>query len=45
MDLYNPYKTKKAQNMCKPNWNRRAYLKDPLCSHLNKEVEKENPDT
>ena len=29
------------QGLCKPNKNRRAYLKGPLSSYLNKEVEKE----
>ena len=42
MGLYNPYRTWKDQGLCKPNWNRRAYLKDPLSSDLNKVVEKEN---
>ena len=43
MGLYNPYRTRKAQGLCKPNWNWRAYLKGLLSSYLNKEVEKENP--
>ena len=43
MSLYNPYRTRKVQGLCKSNWNRRAYLKGPLSSYLNKEVEKENP--
>ena len=42
MGLYNPYRTRKAQGLCKPNWNWRAYLKGLLSSYLNKEVEKEN---
>ena len=42
MSLYNPYWIRKAQGLCKPNWNRRAHLKGPLNSYLNKEVEKEN---
>jgi len=29
--------------LCKPNRNKRAHLKGPLNSYLNKEVEKENP--
>ena len=29
--------------LCKPNRNRRAHLKGPLNSYLNKVVEKENP--
>ena len=40
MDLHNPYRTRNAQDLCKPNWNGRAYLKGPLSSYLNKEVEK-----
>ena len=40
MGLHNPYRTWKAQGLGKPNWNRRAYLKGPLSSYLNKEVEK-----
>ena len=40
MGLQNPYRTWKAQGLGKPNWNRRAYLKGPLSSYLNKEVEK-----
>ena len=28
--------------LCKPNRNKRAHLKCPLSSYLNKEVEKEN---
>ena len=28
---------------CKPNRNKRAHLKGPLSSYLNKGVEKENP--
>ena len=43
MGMYNPYRTRQAQGLCKPNWNRRAYLKDPLSSYLNKVAEKENP--
>ena len=43
MGLHNPYRTRKVHGLCKPNWNRRAYLKGPLSSYLNKEVEKENP--
>ena len=44
MGLHNPYRTWKAQGLGKPNWNRRAYLKGPLSSYLNKEVEKKkNP--
>ena len=43
MSLNNPYRTRKAQGLCKPNWKRRTYLKGPLSSYLNKEVEKENP--
>ena len=42
MGLHNPYRTRKAQGLCKPNWNRKAYLKGPLNSYLNNEVEKEN---
>ena len=45
MSLYNPYRTRKAQGLCKPNWNRRAYLKGPLSSYLNKEMEKGNPNS
>ena len=30
MSLYNLYRTRKAQFLCKPNWNRRAYLKRPI---------------
>ena len=41
--LHNPYRTRKAQGLCKPNWNKRPCLKGPLSSYLNKEVEKENP--
>ena len=29
--------------LCKPNRDRRAHLKGPLTSYLNKVVEKENP--
>ena len=43
MGLHNPNRIRKAQDLCKSNWNRRAYLKNPLSSYLNKEVEKENP--
>ena len=43
MGLHNPNRIRKAQDLCKSNLNRRAYLKDPLSSYLNKEVEKENP--
>ena len=43
ISLHNPYKNRKAQSLCKPNWNRKAYSKGPLNSYLNKEVEKENP--
>ena len=42
MGLYNPYRTRKVQGLCKPNWNKRAYLKGSLTSYLNKKVEKEN---
>ena len=42
MGLYNPNSIRKRQGLCKPNWNRRAYLNGPLSSYLNKEVEKEN---
>ena len=42
MSLYNPYRTRKVQGLCKSNWNRRAYLKGTLSSYLNKEMEKEN---
>ena len=40
MGLHNPNRIRKAQDLCKSNWNRRAYLKDPLSSYLNKEVGK-----
>ena len=43
MGLHNPNRIRKAQDLCKSNLNRRAYLKDPLSSYLNKEVEKKNP--
>ena len=43
MGLYNPNRIRKAQGLCKPNWNRRAHLKGSLNSYLNKEVKKENP--
>ena len=43
MGLYNSNKIRKAQGLCKPNWNRRAHLKCTLSFYLNKEVEKENP--
>ena len=43
MGLHDPYRTRKAQGLCKPNWNRRACLKGPLSYYLNKEVNKENP--
>ena len=42
MGLHNPNRIRKAQDLCKSNWNRRAHLKDPLSSYLNREVEKEN---
>ena len=43
MGLHDPYRTRKAQGLYKPNWNRRACLKGPLSYYLNKEVNKENP--
>ena len=42
MGLHNPYRTRKVHGLCKPNWNKRTYLKGQLSSYLNKEVEKEN---
>ena len=44
MGLYNPYRTGKVQDLCKPNWNRSVYLKCLLSFYLNKEVEKEKLD-
>ena len=38
MGLYNSYRTRKAEGLCKPIWNRES----PLNSYL-KEVEKEKP--
>ena len=43
MGLYNPNSIRKGQGLCKPNWNKRAYLNGPLSSYFNKKVEKENP--
>ena len=42
MGLYNPNRIRRAQGLCKPSENRRALLKGPLSSYLNKEMEKEN---
>ena len=45
MGLYNPNKIRRAQGLCKPNRNKRAHLKNPLSSYINKVVEKENPNS
>ena len=45
MGLYNPNRIRRAQGLCKPSENRRALLKGPLSSYLNKEMEKGNPNS